>query len=267
VKQKLHITFTTLLIVVGVYILFTDYDPQTQGQSIILAFSIILLMMVLFLHIKGDFMAEEKKEINPLCKELEKAFDEFQGKLSKFDTKICEGLNDYMFLDIHNVKLTKKEFSDIIKKCDFIHSLKNYNKITSQDIQMYLNGAIDITKDASRVIKDISLLGGVFPKGFSIKKAGQYITKEELETVTPLFVKEFIKAKKWTYKDLAEAIGAGESTLKAWISKGTIPEWAKRTILLMQKVDRLSQEHTQAKSEAYTIKERLQDFKELLSDI
>jgi len=88
VKQKLHITFTSLFIAVGVYILFTDYTPQTQGQSIILALSIILLMVVLFLDIKGDRMAEDENIVKATCRELGITQKELAERLGVNDSTV-----------------------------------------------------------------------------------------------------------------------------------------------------------------------------------
>lgn len=48
-KQKLNIAFNFLLIGYGIYILITDYDPQKQGQSIILAMSLVVLVIAFVL--------------------------------------------------------------------------------------------------------------------------------------------------------------------------------------------------------------------------
>jgi len=199
------------------------------------------------------------------CEELQEVFHNHCDRIDSLKEGIKEVLLIYMYSDAHEVKLTKKEAEKIIDKCEFLNKLPiEDSKDTRIKFLRYLVGDIDLLEDGTVILKNLSDTGiPVFKK----TKTPQYVTEDELETITPLYVKEFIKEKKWTYKDLAEAIGAGESTLKAWISKGEIPEWAKRTILLMQKIDTLMQEKNEAQSESYIIKERLQDFKKLLNDI
>jgi len=48
-KQILNTAFSLLLLGYGIYILITDYDPQKQGQSIILAMSLVVLVIAFVL--------------------------------------------------------------------------------------------------------------------------------------------------------------------------------------------------------------------------
>jgi len=244
-KQKLHIAFTILLIVVGVYILFTDYTPQTQGQSIILAFSIILLMMVLFLHIKGDGMAEDENIVKATCRELGVTYKDIKG----IRDSVLDGFLLYYKENLDSVNLSKSELSKLL---DRVRELNTFEAIDPKDtpemIRQLLSGELIINSDGttnkivpmSQIVEDMPFLDGILNTKTNIN-----IKTEE---ITPLFVKNFCKEQNWTYKDLAEHIGSVEGTVRSWTVKGAIPLWAQKSISYIVEIERLKND---ADSSAY----------------
>ena len=85
--------------------------------------------------------------------------------------------------------------------------------------------------------------------------------KEELTTAQ---LKQFLKEKKWSYQDLADNIGSVESTIKNWSTKGEVPLWAKKSILMIQYIDNILAENRKIKKEVFDIKNKVDGFKSLL---
>lgn len=186
-------------------------------------------------------------------------------RIKKLNDAVLDALHLYLYTDTYEVKLTKKELDDLIKKCEFLNSLNvKDTKETRAEFLSHMLGDIEIQPDGNKVIHNIEMLGIPSLKN---SKTDQLLTKDDLEALTPLKLKEWLKDRKWTYKDLAEAIGASEGTIKNWIIKGEIPEWAKRSVLYIQKCEEFEKKLFDCIEEHTTIKESLRDFKDLLDNI
>ncbi|EEP2000435.1 hypothetical protein HA651_001552, partial [Campylobacter coli] len=99
----------------------------------------------------------------------------------------------------------------------------------------------DIIKKAN--IKDFF---SFFPElNFSDKKK-VYIDCDE---ITPIFIKDLLKQYNWNYKDLANNIGAVDTTIRNWVSTGNIPEWAKKSISYIVTIEKLKRKEEYLKND------------------
>ncbi|EAL3061067.1 hypothetical protein A6E35_09200, partial [Campylobacter coli] len=80
---------------------------------------------------------------------------------------------------------------------------------------------------------------------FSDKKK-VYIDCDE---ITPIFIKDLLKQYNWNYKDLANNIGAVDTTIRNWVSTGNIPEWAKKSISYIVTIEKLKRKEEYLKND------------------
>ena len=213
-------------------------------------------------------MAEEKlskdDKIEAICEVLKNADTLICNTIKNLNDMVFEALTMYIFSDNYEIKFTKKEIKNIIEKCEYLNSLDIEDSVENRsNFLHHLLGDVSVQQNGSLVIHNMELVG----LGIKKEKAEQLLSDADLETLTPFALKEWLKERKWTYKDLAEAIGAVESTVRNWMTKESLPEWAKRSILYIQKCEALQEKFDNSSVEALSIKERLQDFKQLINEL
>lgn len=183
----------------------------------------------------------EENIVKRVCKELGIT----QREALKYNDYALKGFYLYHTQNLDSVKLTKKEQEQILKK------LSEYNKLNISD-----ENKADIVRgllnDDYKIVGD-TLYKNSDPFSFLEPFVGKLKDKEIINVdfidITPKFIKELTKAYSWTYKDLAENIGAVETTVRNWMSKGEIPEWAKKSISYIVTIKKIEKEKEYLKND------------------
>lgn len=176
-----------------------------------------------------------------------------QKELNGIRDSVLEGFMLYYKQNLESVKMSKPEIGKILNRVRELNVFEATDpKDTPEMIRQILNGELSINSDGtahkimspSQIVEEMPYLKGIFDTKSKIN-----INAEE---ISPLFVKNFCKEQNWTYKDLAENIGSVEGTIINWMSKGSIPLWAQKSISYIVEIERLKND---ADSSAYQLDE------------
>jgi len=204
--------------------------------------------------------------------QISKKLNVKKEEIEKLDNLIIKALYDFIEdKEIKEIKFSKKETEEILEKANYLNKIKNKEAIQEYFVKFFKdettigkNGEI-IGVSLKDVFKDIPLVEDIFketPKEYLDNKELNQLTE-----ITPFYFKKWLKSNNMTYKDFASLTGTAESTIKGWIRKEEIPEWIKRFILLLNKIDNLEKEKNYLQNELTEIKFTLKSFKHLLSSI
>ncbi len=175
--------------------------------------------------------------IRAVCKEIRVTY----RQLENIKSDILEGFLEYHANNLDNLKLTSKEGQEIFKKIKHMNSLSFDDKKDIKEVTRgFLNKEYDID-DCGRVIKLVSPVEIFGPNYiFACRSLNKVKSVEIIEQeVTPKMVKDLLKEYNWTYKDLADNIGAVDTTIRNWMSKGEFPKWATKSILYIITIEEL----------------------------
>ncbi|MDD3467448.1 MAG: hypothetical protein PHE67_09890 [Campylobacterales bacterium] len=176
-----------------------------------------------------------------------------QKELKDIRDSVLEGFMLYYKQNLESVALSKQEIGKLLNRVRELNVFKATDpKDTPEMVRQILNGELSVSSDgtASKIFSPSQIIEEMpFLKGILDAKNKVNINSEE---ITPLFVKNFCKEQNWTYKDLAENIGSVEGTIINWMSKGSIPLWAQKSISYIVEIERLKND---ADSSAYQLKE------------
>ncbi|EFN2206337.1 hypothetical protein HKC13_001832 [Campylobacter coli] len=167
--------------------------------------------------------------------------------ISQLKNEILDGFLEYWKKDLDSAFISKKESATILKNLKTLNSLKiDIKDFNKELIRGILNGEYEFS--GSDIIKkeNIKDFFSFFPElNFSDKKK-VYIDCDE---ITPIFIKDLLKQYNWNYKDLANNIGAVDTTIRNWVSTGNIPEWAKKSISYIVTIEKLKRKEEYLKND------------------
>jgi transcriptional regulator with XRE-family HTH domain len=194
-------------------------------------------------------MADDENIVKRTCKELGLTKKDIKG----IRESVLKGFMLYYKQNLDAVKLSKPELSKLLDRVREFNVFEATNpKDTPEMIRQLLNGELVVNDDGttnkivsiSKMVEDMPFLDGILNTKTNINI--------KTEDITPLFVKNFCKEQNWTYRDLAEHIGSVEGTIINWMSKGSIPLWAQKSISYIVEIERLKND---ADSSAYQLNE------------
>lgn len=209
--------------------------------------------------------------VKATCKELGITQKELIKRCEALRNVVVEALYIYAKDELQDVNLASKDKKEVVERCEYLNNFTSDDEESlKQTFIKHLKGeqTIEVNGMITGSIEDVfPAMRNIDSNPLTKSKTKQIITNEEIEIVTPLKLKEWLKERKWGYRDIAEAIGASEGTIKNWVIKGEIPEWAKKSISYIQKYEALQVMLNESNDEIRYIKEHLQDFKKLLNNI
>lgn len=191
-----------------------------------------------------------------ICKELGIPKKELDG----IKMPIVEGLHKYYTEKLESITMTKNEVNELL---EHVRDINDKYDTTPEIVSQLLNGEISIVD--GQVSKIVSM-DEAFENMPYLKDVFKKNKQELIDTsfITPLFLKQFCKEKEWTYKDLADHIGAVEGTVRSWVVKGEIPEWAKKSIAYIHKIDTFKLDNESSLSKLEDLKNAWQTLNDIL---
>lgn len=185
---------------------------------------------------------------NKICKILQTT----AKKIKKYSPETLKGFYEYHFLDLDGIKLTKQEATEILSILD---NADNINAIGDKKVE-YVRGLLndEYYISENKLMKKQDLFDFLSFAGLTKEKYKMTIVSTQ---ITPKFIKDMAKSYNWTYKDLADSIGAVETTVRNWMSKGEIPEWAKKSISYIVTIRELERQKGSSNNELDEIKNAL----------
>lgn len=182
-------------------------------------------------------------------------------KIEKYSLEALRGLYEYHLLNLDSIKLTKQEAADILSILDKADKINAVGDEKVEYVRGLLNDEYSIA--GNKLIKNQDLFDFLSFSGIGKEKLKMNTVTAR---ITPKFIKDMTKVYNWTYKDLADNIGAVETTVRNWMSKGEIPEWAQKSISYIVTIKELELQKGHSNYELQEIKNAIRTLMEAIKD-
>ena len=182
-------------------------------------------------------------------------------KIEKFSPEALKGLYEYHLINLDSIKLTKQEATDILSVLEKADKINAVGDEKVEYVRGILNDEYCISEN--KLIKKQDFFDFLSFSGIGKEK---YKMNTITTPITPKFIKDIAKSYNWTYKDLADNIGAVETTVRNWMSKGEIPEWAQKSISYIVTIKELERQKSSSKDELKEVKNAIRTLMDTIKD-
>lgn len=182
-------------------------------------------------------------------------------KLQKYTPETIKGFYLYHVVDLDKIKLTKQEATEILSILDNADKINAQGDTKVEYVKGLLNDEYYIS--GNQLIKKQNFFDFLPFSGLGKEKHKMNTVSVQ---ITPKFIKDLTKNYNWTYKDLADNIGAVETTVRNWMSKGEIPEWAQKSISYIVTIRQLEQQQGSSNDELQELKNAIRTIVGVVKD-